>query len=484
MSAPVIGIIYAFATFIPSVCVTARRFHDVGKSGKWYFLLFVPIISLYCVYLLVKPSQHRGSETNARVEQSSLIQNGITAAETYATHISTVSYENCYKSKYQHISQSAQLDQYDLSTIEELAIRELQHYGKINAIKLVREKMGYSLYDAKVFVDNLELMLTKHPQMNIQTQPQTRVQDTPRPNDVSAVDGMDGHAFEHYCAQLLRKNKFVDVSVTPGSGDQGVDILATKDGIKYAIQCKNYASALGNTPIQEVSAGKVFYNCHVGVVLTNSTFTPKAKELAKATGVLLWDRKKLQELITSGNPASKATDHEVTAQDAKQSFEQTPVPYSTYGQQTSAQPTVVPTTSARTFDFAQPKVDNPPLAASFFTNRETSNIVVNIEGVQIYVHVGSASAVNLVLNNFGIGKDDDTPDDLTLLFDVEAKNGHGIPEDITIVCNAFSDNYKLATEHEYLYKREFYWKDSLEVYFDKKNIANRTTRIEIFCKRG
>ena len=124
------------------------------------------------------------------------------------------------------------------------------------------------------------------------------------PDDLTIVDGMDGHEFEHFCADILKKNGFIDVSVTPGSGDQGVDILATKDGIKYAIQCKNYTSSLSNTPVQEVSAGRIFYNCHIGVVLTNSTFTPGAVSLAQATGVLLWDRSTLAKLISTCQSAS------------------------------------------------------------------------------------------------------------------------------------------------------------------------------------
>lgn len=125
---------------------------------------------------------------------------------------------------------------------------------------------------------------------------------------ISSIDGMDGHAFEHFCAEVLRKNGFSNVSVTPGSGDQGVDILAEKSGIKYAIQCKNYSSALGNTPVQEVNAGKQFYHCHVGVVLTNSTFTPGAKKLADATGTLLWDRTELQKMMgTTGTELPSVT---------------------------------------------------------------------------------------------------------------------------------------------------------------------------------
>lgn len=108
--------------------------------------------------------------------------------------------------------------------------------------------------------------------------------------ELLSIDLMEGHDFEYWCGDLLRKLGFYDVEVTPGSGDQGVDILAQKDGIRYAIQCKCYSSDLGNTPIQEVHSGKEFYHCQVGAVITNRFFTAGAKELACATGTLLWDR--------------------------------------------------------------------------------------------------------------------------------------------------------------------------------------------------
>lgn len=118
---------------------------------------------------------------------------------------------------------------------------------------------------------------------------------------MEAVDKMEGHDFEHWCAGLLKKNGFSDVVVTPGSGDQGVDITAEKDGILYAIQCKCYSSDLGNKPVQEVHAGKTLYGRHVGVVMTNRGFTAGARELAQSTGVLLWGRDKLQEMISAAN---------------------------------------------------------------------------------------------------------------------------------------------------------------------------------------
>ena len=108
--------------------------------------------------------------------------------------------------------------------------------------------------------------------------------------ELRKIDGMDGHAFEYWCADLLRKTGYQNVSVTRASGDQGVDVLAEREKIRYAVQCKCYASNLGNKPVQEVAAGKNLYHCQIGAVMTNRYFTDGAKELAEANGILLWDR--------------------------------------------------------------------------------------------------------------------------------------------------------------------------------------------------
>lgn len=112
------------------------------------------------------------------------------------------------------------------------------------------------------------------------------------------VDRMSGIEFENWCQRLLVINNFSKATTTKASNDQGVDILAEKDGIKYAFQCKCYSSDLGNKPVQEVNVGKAIYGCHVGVVITNRHFTAGAKEAAAATGILLWDREHLSEMIT------------------------------------------------------------------------------------------------------------------------------------------------------------------------------------------
>lgn len=104
------------------------------------------------------------------------------------------------------------------------------------------------------------------------------------------MDEMEGHDFEYYCAGLLERNGFVEVQVTKGSGDYGIDILAEKDGVTYGIQCKRYQDPVGVKAIQEAYAGKAYYDKMVGAVMTNQYFTAPAVEAARKLKILLWDR--------------------------------------------------------------------------------------------------------------------------------------------------------------------------------------------------
>ncbi len=111
------------------------------------------------------------------------------------------------------------------------------------------------------------------------------------------IDNMSGFAFERWCGELLKQNGFTKIIVTQSSGDYGADVVAYKDEIKYAIQCKKYSAPVGVSAIQEVIASKSVYDCHIACVITNNTFTPAAVELAKKNLVVLWDRNKLRHLI-------------------------------------------------------------------------------------------------------------------------------------------------------------------------------------------
>ena len=76
----------------------------------------------------------------------------------------------------------------------------------------------------------------------------------------------------------------------------GVDIVAEIENLKYCIQCKRYSNPVSNKAVQEVYAGKDFYQGTHAVVVSNAGFTKSARDLAKSSGVILISDIELEKL--------------------------------------------------------------------------------------------------------------------------------------------------------------------------------------------
>lgn len=114
---------------------------------------------------------------------------------------------------------------------------------------------------------------------------------------MSGYDELSGQDYERFAASYLVEQGFRDIEMTRASGDYGVDILASKGGIRYAVQCKYYSSHVGISAVQQAAAGMTYYGCQRAMVITNSTFTSAAKALADKTGVIL-----LEEVVPRSDP--------------------------------------------------------------------------------------------------------------------------------------------------------------------------------------
>ena len=54
----ILTLIYLLGMLVPTLAVTVRRLHDMGKSGWWYFITLVPLIGgIWLIVLLVSDSQ-------------------------------------------------------------------------------------------------------------------------------------------------------------------------------------------------------------------------------------------------------------------------------------------------------------------------------------------------------------------------------------------------------------------------------------------
>jgi restriction system protein len=113
---------------------------------------------------------------------------------------------------------------------------------------------------------------------------------------------MTGREFELYCREVLQEAGW-RAALTPGSGDQGADIIAEKDKHRVVIQCKFYNGTVGNKAVQEAYAAAAFQDAPYAVVVTNSVFTKSAHQLAHKNGVLLihhTDLPRLELIVSSG----------------------------------------------------------------------------------------------------------------------------------------------------------------------------------------
>lgn len=102
-------------------------------------------------------------------------------------------------------------------------------------------------------------------------------------------DSMTGWEFESWSAEWLGKNGFYNIKVTSGSGDYGADIICSKNGEIYAVQCKKYSGKVPYRAVEEVVCAKNYYGTDRAMIFTNSELTPQAGEAAKKLGVVVYD---------------------------------------------------------------------------------------------------------------------------------------------------------------------------------------------------
>jgi len=104
-----------------------------------------------------------------------------------------------------------------------------------------------------------------------------------------------GIKFENHCKEILKQNGW-EVKETPSTGDQGVDLIASIDGLRICIQCKDHEKAIGNKAVQEISSGKLFWKGTHAILVSKSGFTKSAQQLAKSNKVELINEYQLKDL--------------------------------------------------------------------------------------------------------------------------------------------------------------------------------------------
>ncbi len=155
-------------------------------------------------------------------------------------------------------------------------------------IKILREK-GLKIKN----VNDLKYILTKF----IEDKGETLMRGgfELKHHDFSLLSGTE---FENLLVRLYETMEYI-VEHPGGTGDQGADLILTKNGQRILIQakCYNNERGVGNDSVQQALAAKNYYNCDKAIVIGIPYFTIEARQLAKTAEIELIDKKELQGLL-------------------------------------------------------------------------------------------------------------------------------------------------------------------------------------------
>lgn len=111
------------------------------------------------------------------------------------------------------------------------------------------------------------------------------------------VDVISGEGFEDFLSSLYRKEGY-SVDEVGGPGDMGADLIVTEmDAQKIAVQAKRHADPVSRRAVSDVATAADYYDCDVATVISNSTFTSGARQLASSLDVRLLGRNRLADWL-------------------------------------------------------------------------------------------------------------------------------------------------------------------------------------------
>jgi len=131
------------------------------------------------------------------------------------------------------------------------------------------------------------------------------------------IDTMSGVDFERFLSSMFRRLGY-SCEMTATMGDYGGDLVLRKGGVKTIVQAKRWKRSVGVKAVQEVVAAKGYYGASSAIVVTNSTFTRQAEELARANGVETWDRARLAQKLLESRKSGDETAETVVIQPLQQ----------------------------------------------------------------------------------------------------------------------------------------------------------------------
>ncbi len=114
------------------------------------------------------------------------------------------------------------------------------------------------------------------------------------------LDGMSWQQFERLVGEAFRLQGYSVAETGGGGADGGVDLILSKDGEKFLVQCKQWrAFKVGVSVVRELYGVMAAKGAAGGFVVTSGRFTDEASAFASGRNVSLIDGPKLKALIAA-----------------------------------------------------------------------------------------------------------------------------------------------------------------------------------------
>jgi Holliday junction resolvasome RuvABC ATP-dependent DNA helicase subunit len=111
------------------------------------------------------------------------------------------------------------------------------------------------------------------------------------------VCSMTAVAFKEFTVSLFREMGYT-VEITPGTTDNGIDLLLRKNNQLIAVQCKRWSPPVEEPVVRDFYSALMSSGAQSGYVITTSTFTSHAYSFAQGKPIQLVDLEALIDLAT------------------------------------------------------------------------------------------------------------------------------------------------------------------------------------------
>ncbi len=128
-----------------------------------------------------------------------------------------------------------------------------------------------------------------------------------------AVSSMTWRQFESLVGESFQRQGFTVTELGGSRADGGVDLVLSKDGERFLVQCKHWrARRVSVTVLRELYGVMAAQGAAGGYVVTAGQFTRDAREFAEGRNIELIDAEAIADLIGNSNSAPIANPHFAT----------------------------------------------------------------------------------------------------------------------------------------------------------------------------